>query len=209
MANIADCAFAVAKDELDKLNGAVAKTDRQDGYEFHYKWHIKKGEEEHEVEHYHASYFPNVGENKTIAWYKVDGEKIAEKVYIQKYSEQGFVMTNEPRERLADKEFSNGYMVDWAMLNSCPYDSDTNVQEYDDHITVYFGGRWDFPTAVEDFLNKTEIRWQGAGCEDGMGWSTIDLGNYDFGLRIERERCDEDDDDGKPMYYHFVEDQTN
>lgn len=206
MANIADCAFAVAKDELDKLDGAVAKTDNKDGYESLFKWHIKKGEEEHEVLHYHLSFWGGIGESETTAWYKVDGKQMTEGEYNEKYSpKQGYIMTDALRERLIDKTFSNGYAIDWQKMDAYWYESDANVQEYDDHVTVYFGGRWSFPDEIENYLNASGIKWQGAGCEDGCDWQCDDLGNYDYKLRIERER---DDCDGEDYSYHYVEDKS-
>lgn len=69
-------------------------------------------------------------------------------------------------------------------INECAYEYGCDEPVYHDEcITFDFGGRWDFPEAIENYLNDLDIAWQGAGVEDGCDWR-YEFGNEDFGLRI-------------------------
>lgn len=142
MSNIADCAFAIAKEDLKKMNGAIRKAEKN--------------------------------EKNTHN----------DNVWI---------------------DISNGWAVDWEKLDTYSYDSPTYVEEYDDHITVFFGARWNFPYDLEYKLYEYGVRWQGIACEDGEDYIDDELGNSDFGLCVVEEKgeCD-----GESFVQHYVKDAS-
>lgn len=202
MANLADCAFAIAKDDVEKTGGAIRRarpdekgshveksvyedTKTGDEYIYYYKWE-NGGKSECRLK--------KNGELFMEATCYKEVSKVAEIVKEMKYIRS---------ETIRDIDVENGWCVDWVKLNSYSYDYTPMIYEHGDHITVYFGGRWSFPDTLEEKLNSFDVRWQGAGCEDGCDWQCEDLGTYDFGLRIheQKEYCD-----GEPYYEHYVED---
>lgn len=206
MANVADCAFAVAKKDLEKLGGAITKCDGiMSGSEQKYAWNIEKDGVRKRVISYSRYLATRAWGGDTIGYYEVNGEKMSAEDYDKLYSyREGWQSTNNNKVYI-DKYYSNEWCVDWAKLGSYSYDSDTWVQEYDDHITVYFGGRWSFPSEVEDFLYEKGVEWQGAVVEDGCEVLDDELGNTDFNLRIEEE---ENEYDGDTYTTHYIEDTS-
>lgn len=207
MANLAECAFAVAKDDLNKMDGALRKAEPNEQAKCAYK-RTYKNNETGEVRVVFESYEGTMWQPATIKL-KQNGTTIKEyrgdeckNCDVQKeLYDEGYHLTNS--KTIADTTVENGWVVDWVKLNAYSYDYTPMINEYEDHITVFFGGRWDFPSELENTLNEMGVRWQGAGCEDGMCWQFDDFGNWDFGLRIgeETEYCD-----GEPYQQHFVED---
>lgn len=203
MANLADCAFAVAKDDIYKMNGAIRRAepgekstmvtksiykDGDDEYTYWFKWtegainscRLKKG-------------------NEVIADTSDRDEMAKITAKLKDMTLVGF------SETVKDTHVENGLVVDWQKLNTYSYEYTPSIHEFEDHITVYFGGRWSFPSHLEDKLNEFGVRWQGAGCEDGCDWQDDEMGNCDFGLRVksEVEYCD-----GEKYNQHYVEDTS-
>lgn len=206
MANIADCAFAVAKDELDKLKGAIYKLDKDiEGIEEAHTYDIVLNGRRHHVKRYEKYTHGGIGDSRSILFYEVDGYKHTSDVYEKCYPRGKWLVDYGTYKCVTDKAFCNGWCVDWQKLNSYSYEADTYVAEYDDHLTIHFGGRWDFPANLENALNASGIRWQGAGVEDGCDWECDEFGNYDFGLYIAKHRADGGDE---PTYYRCIEDAT-
>lgn len=206
MANLADCAFAIAKEDIQKTDGAIRKAepgekssyvtkdvykDGNDEYVYWFKWsegggnscRLKKG-------------------NEVICdTSDPDGmKKISEKIRGMKHI--GF------SETVKDVHVENGWAVDWRKLNTYSYEYTPSIHEFEDHVTVYFGGRWSFPSNLIDSLDNYGVLWQGAGCEDGCDWQDDEMGNTDFGLRVKREKSEWRDDDGNYIYQHYVEDTS-
>ena len=111
-------------------------------------------------------------------------------------------------EQIKDITVDNGWVVDWVKLKTYSYEYTPSIHEFEDHVTVYFGGRWSFPSNLIDSLDNYGVLWQGAGCEDGCDWQDDEMGNADFGLRVKRERIEWKDDDGNYIYQHYVEDTS-
>lgn len=214
MANMADCAVAIAKKDLVFMNGAIKKIAEDDGshehddYEYAVKSYYKRDKENNEytVLHkcpYGGSSFYRLKKNSEVIVESENYGPIRDKIEELKLQHLW------DRDKvLADKFVSNGWEVDWLKLNAYSYDSTPFVNEYEDHITIYFGGRWNFPEKLEDKLNAYGVLWQGAACEDGMDWQVDDLGNYDFGLRIGKEKSEYTGDDGEEYWQHYVEDTS-
>ena len=198
MANVADCAFAVAKDDLQKLSGAITRSDTEEGDEQEFVFDIISVDDRHSVRHYRKHIF----RGETVDYYEVDGKKYSAEKYREKFSLDKWLCDFQTHKCLKDCVYSNGWRVDWRALHSFSYDSVAYVAEYDDHITVYFGGRWDFPQDLIDLLNEKEVRWQGAVAESGCDVLDDELGNEDFGLVASITK----DDDGFDNYY--VEDRS-
>lgn len=209
MANLAECAFAVAKDDINKMDGALRKAEPNEQSKCVYK-RTYKNRETGEVRIVYESYEGTMWEpsvikvkNKDTTIEEYHGKDCKNWNAQTRLYNDGYSLTNS--KVLADTTVDNGWMVDWVKLNAYSYDYTPYISEYEDHITVFFGGRWDFPSDLENTLNGMGVRWQGAGCEDGMAWQFDDGGNWDFGLRIgeETEYCD-----GEPYQQHFVEDTS-
>ena len=203
MANCADCAIAIAKEDLHCVQHAIYKTEEAgDGIETCFTFEIEKGDEKHDVECYCKHIYGGVGNSTSVQYYKVDGEKLDEETYEKRYPRDEWSMNFSSHKCVLDKTYSNGWCVDWQELGTYSYEVDPNVQEYDDHLTIYFGGRWSFPEALEDYLDKKEVRWQGAEAECGCEILNDELGNDDFGLVATIEK----DEEGYDNYY--VEDRS-
>lgn len=206
MANLADCAFAVAKDDIYKMDGAIRKATPGETCVYVTKSIYKDGDDEYV---YWFKWVEGVG---TSCRLKKDNEVIvdtSDKDEMAKVSDKLKNMTHVGyTETVKDMHVENGWVVNWQKLNTYSYDYTPSIHEFEDHITVYFGGRWSFPSHLEDKLNELGVKWQGAGCEDGMDWQDDEMGNSDFGLRVKRERSDWKDDDGNYIYQHYVEDTS-
>lgn len=198
MANIADCGVAIAKKDLDKLG--IKKTDHKDGYESIYTWEATDKEK-----HVYRVSECRVGvEDGKDSYYEhtfqVNEQTMDAEEYYVKWQERLF-MEHNTCERLVEKDYRNGWKIDWKNLKASSYQSDVWTQEYDDHLTIYFGGRWGFPSELEDTLNNLDITWQGAVAEDGCEVLDDTIGNTDFGLRV--VPCGDGQD------WHCVEDTTS
>ena len=203
MANLADCAFAVAKDDIYKMNGAIRRAEPGEKSTVVYKSTYKDGDTEYT---YWYKYVDGKADSCRI---KSGGQTIYEGRGIDGIKEAQEKMKNMKHIDFSiatkDTLVENGWVVDWLKLNAFSYDYTPSVAEYGDHITVFFGGRWSFPSSLEDKLNEFGVLWQGAGCEDGMDWQDDEMGNTDFGLRIGK---DTDYCNGEKYVYHFVEDRS-
>lgn len=209
MANLADCAFAVAKSDLLMTNGAIRKAREGEKSILVYKRTYKNGKTDKTYELY-EEYEGNMWSPKRIVMKSngvsvliADGDDCKDNKVADELHEKGFSM--ESSERFKDVLVDNGWRIDLAKLHCYSYDYTPYVSEYDDHITVFFGGRWDFPDSLVNTLDNLGVSWQGAGCEDGMAWQYDEFGNSDFGLRIgeETEYCD-----GDRYTQHYVEDTS-
>lgn len=193
MANIADCAFAVAKDDLNKMNGAIRRAEEGEQPRVVYKRvykHKETGEicslyEEYNSSRWSVSKIKLVKGGHTIKEWEGDDCKNCNAV--DELHNKGYELHTS--KDVVNKTVGNGWAIDWIKLDSYSYDYDPWVQEYEDHITVFFGGRWNFPSKLEDKLNEFGVRWQGAGCDECMDWKFDDGGNTDFGIRIKEEDC--------------------
>lgn len=209
MANCADCAIAIAKEDIKKLGGAIKRLDKNyDGVESKLTYDIYNDNERHNVVHYYKNMEVYSGKGARFNrcserdnYYLVDNNKITPEEYTEKYA-KNYMVDYSTHKCEIDKAISNGWEVDWQKLNSYSYEMDTQVQEYGDHITIYFGGRWSFPESLETLFNDKEVVWQGAEAETGCEVLNDELGNWDFGLRTIKER----DEDGYLWYY--VEDKS-
>lgn len=195
MANICECAVAIAKEDLAKLGDAITRTDRGDGIEEVFSYDIISKNDRHSVEHHN-------GTSVDKCYYEVDGERVKVEDYDKRYPRDKWICDYQTHKCLVDKAYSNGWCVDWEKLNAYSWEMDTYIQEFEDHITIYFGGRWSFPEKLEEFLNKKEVRWQGAEAECGCGILNDELGNEDFSLVA----AISEDEDGYKDYY--VEDRS-
>lgn len=203
MANICECAVAIAKEDLAKLGDAITKIDNQgEGSEEMFSYEIMNGDKRHSVKHYIKYDFIGVGNSTSEKYYEVDGEKMGEDIYEERYPREDWFCDYQTHKCLIDKTFSNGWCVNWRTLRSYSYEIPPQVQEYDDHITIFFGGRWSFPESLEEFLNNKEVRWQGAEAECGCEVLNSELGNEDFGLMCYVDKDDEGYDD------YYVEDRS-
>lgn len=198
MANIADCALAFNINDIDKLDGVMSPTDKKDGlyyheiteYENYTLYHNHRADLEYQ-DHFQVldkryggiESFNDWGELRN--W--LDGTKhtlgVAKKTEVDKWY-----------------EISNGYKIDWHKLGAYSYEFPTYIEKQGDIMIVYFGGRWDFPSAVEDYLNSKHIKWQGAGVEDGCNWQYDEFGTADMGLRV--TECEPED--GDEYIYHTI-----
>lgn len=212
MANLADCAVAIAKSDLQFMNGAIVKAENDDGqdkYEYVTKQYYKVKDKNDEWVLLSEDGFDgkDTYSRRTL---KKNGEVVLESnkdwgKIQEAINSFGLEQEWERFSVLRDNFTSKGWKVDWKKLNAYSYDYTPSVGEYEDHITIYFGGRWSFPTSLEDKLNEYGVLWQGAGCEDGCDWQDDEMGNSDFGLRVksETEYCD-----GEPYTQHYVEDTS-
>lgn len=204
MANLADCVFAVSKKDIPAMEGALRKAREdekclyvtktiyeKDGetYEYLFKW--KEGEG-------NSCKLRKNGETVAEASGQDTG-KVTDMVKDMKYV--GY-------EQIKDITVDNGWLVDWVKLKTYSYEYTPSIHEFEDHVTVYFGGRWSFPSNLIDSLDNYGVLWQGAGCEDGCDWQDDEMGNTDFGLRVKREKSEWKDDDGNYIYQHYVEDTS-
>lgn len=209
MANIAECAIAIALEDLPKLNGAIRKREKGEisVYVCETKYKNAQGEQYILVDEWHEGARNAYGLKKGRDVVAFTGENWQE--MQDKIKELGLITDIQDPDyfKVKTDAFCNGdWCIDWVKLHGFSYDYTPFIQEHDDHITIIFGGRWDFPEPLETFLNSLDIKWQGAGCEDGCDWQCDDFGTYDFGLRIGRER---DNCDGDDYYYHYVYDTSN
>lgn len=203
MANICECGVAIAKEDLAKLGDAITRVDNQsEGMEEMFAYDIISKDDRHSVKRYNKSLFGGVGKSDNTTYFEVDGEKMDEDTYDKKYPRDNWMCDYQTHKCLIDKTFSNGWCVDWRALKSYSYEIPPYVAEYDDHITIFFGGRWSFPESLEEFLNSKEVRWQGAEAECGCEVLNSELGNEDFGLMCYVDK----DDEGFDNYY--VEDRS-
>lgn len=202
MANIAECAVAIAKEDLAKLGDAITRTEEGDGLEETFTYDIISKDDRHSVVRYIKYLFTGKGSSTDIKYYEVDGNKLSDDVYEKRYPRDKWICDYQTHKCKVDKLYSNGWCVDWRALHSYSYEISPYVAEYDDHITIFFGGRWSFPESLEEFLNSKEIRWQGAEAECGCEILNSELGNEDFGLMCYVQK----DDEGYNDYY--VEDRS-
>lgn len=195
MANVAECAVAIAKSDLDRLDGAFKRDNGRHALDYG-KTVIKKT-------------YENDATGETIYMFQVndrDGQKVGLKKngkIIKEYvgdettntsmynwlEEQGYRMTDEKYTK--DEYHSNGWVVDFVKLDTYSYDYTPEIKEMDDFIVLYFGGRWDFPLSLESKLSSAGVAWQGAGLDDSMNWNFDNGGNTDFGLRIKEDTEEE------------------
>lgn len=210
MANMADCAFAVAKADLNKMDGAIRKAKEGEMPRTVYKRTYKNEKtgdtctlyEEYEGSRWSCSRIKLVKDGQTIKDYK--GEACKDCKIGDDLWNEGYRM--DKSYTLENTSIDNGWVIDWQKLDAYSYDMDPFVTEFDDHITVNFGGRWDFPSSLEDTLWRMGVRWQGAGCDSAMDWEFDDGGNEDFGLRIVKEP---QEIMGETYYNWFAQDTTN
>lgn len=204
MANICDCGVAIAKEDLKKLDGAITRTKKGEGSTYKTSYDIVKGGERRKVVHYEHYEFGGVGKSKSESYFLVDNKKITPAEYRETYNELGTEWREDwdTHKVLIDTYCVEGWKIDWLKLHTFSYEATPYVAEYDDHITIYFGGRWSFPEKLEELLNKKEVRWQGAEAECGCEVLNDELGNEDFGLKA----CIDKDDEGYDNY--FVEDRS-
>ncbi len=207
MANLAECAIAIAKEDLDKTDGAIRKANDGEKSEMVYK-RIYKNKDTNGKYTLYEEYHDNMWHPSKLVLKKgtatitvAEGDNCDYAKLDSELRDKGYCL--DKSENIRNITVCDGYRIDWIKLNTYSYDYTPYVSEYEDHITIFFGGRWDFPSSLEDKLWSFGVRWQGAGCEDGMDWQFDDGGNWDFGLRIgsETEYCD-----GEPYQQHFVED---
>lgn len=202
MANIAECGVAIAKEDLAKLDDAITRTKQGEGIEEVFAYDIVSENDRHSVKHYHHYVYGGNGTSVNKSYYEVDGERVEIDDYDKKYPHDKWMCDYQTHKCLVDKAYSNGWCVDWKKLHAYSYEMDTYVQEYDDHITIFFGGRWCFPEKLEEFLNSKEVLWQGAEAECGCAYLNDELGNSDFGLVASITKDDEGYDD------YYVEDRS-
>lgn len=190
MANIADCAVAIDMRDIknnDTLKQAIRRIEKPvEGYESVDEYKTKAGDiyrRVHSLENGH-SYTKNNEPTTQEDWY----EHIDHTTF----------------KRVEDVYYSNGYRIDLTELHLYPYESGVQVAEFEDHLTLYFGGRWAFPDELEDRLNELGVLWQGAGAEGGCDYYDSEIGNDDFGLRWYKGKSEEDPD----VNDWYVEDTT-
>lgn len=210
MANCAECAIAIAKKDIELLNGAIARDDKKGGINQVWEYEIVKAEniqstgsfipvmpeERHKVIRYSKAYRDKDDNPVEDNHYEVDGVRMSDEEYNVRYRES-CVTDWDTYKCLVDEVYDKGWCVNWKKLNSYSYEMDTQVDEFDDHITVYFGGRWSFPESLENTLNDAGVLWQGAEAESGCDILNDELGNEYFGLECLKER----DEDGYLNYY--------
>lgn len=194
MANIAQCAICIAKADLPKLNGALRKASPGEKSYTCYKGICK--DKSGNVHTIMDEYLDGWGNNSLI----LDGKKITHEEFVNKH----FVGIE--WETVADEVVDEGWFLDWKKLHGFSYQSDTWIQEYPEFIRVDFGGRWDFPADLEEYLYDSGVEWQGAALDDAMDWQTTELGNSDFGLIIvQDEEPFDEDENGNKFYGHHIE----
>ena len=206
MANLADCAFAIAKEDILKTDGAIRRANPGEKCTMVTKSKYKDGNDEY-------IYWFKWTEGPTNSCRLVkNGVTIIDTTDEKEIAKTTDMLRNMERvgftETIKDVHVENGWAVDWRKLNSYSYDYTPSICEFEDHLTVYFGGRWSFPSSLEDSLNNYGVMWQGAGCEDGCDWQDDEMGNTDFGLRVKSEKSEWQDDDGNYIYQHYVEDTS-
>lgn len=211
MANMAECAIAIAKKDLRFMNGAIEKIEDDDGrdkYEYACRMYYEENGKNDEWTLLHENEYGEESYNRYIL--RKNGEVVLD---TEKWDDVNKIIVSNNLQKLWDKDrvlkdiiTSNKWKVDWRKLNSFSYDYTPYVHEYEDHVTIYFGGRWDFPSKLEDKLNSYGVLWQGAGCEDSMNWKYDEFGNADFGLRVKSET--EYDSDGESYEQHYVTDTS-
>lgn len=189
MANLADCAIAISKHDIahnPTLKKAIRPHQKPvEGYELVEEYKTKDGSIyrlEHRLD----------AENK----YFKDGKPTTRDEWAENMDYTSY-------KRIKEVVYHNGYRLDLIALHLCPYDTSVEVADFDDHLTLYFGGRWAFPTTTEDFLNELGVEWQGADAEGGMDYYNSEIGNHDFGLRWYKDK----DEEGYPNWW--VEDTTD
>lgn len=202
MANIAECGVAIAKEDLAKLGDAITRTEDGDGSEETFTYDIISKDDRHSVVRYIKYFFTGKDSSTDIKYYEVDGNKLSDEVYEKKYPRDKWMCDYQTHKCEVDKTYSNGWCVDWRALHTYSYEIPPQVQEYDDHITIFFGGRWCFPESLGEFLDNREVRWQGAEAECGCEVLNDELGNEDFGLVASISKDDEGYDD------YYVEDRS-
>lgn len=191
MANMAECAVAISKADIEKLGGAIRKAEENEKSEYIYTQDYGDG-----------YYTVSDGEVRLYCY----GDMVA----------RGWREVNDKLEELGkcigdhrvikDTTVDNGWLVDWQLLGTYSYDMMPYITEHSEHIVVWFGGRWCFPEALENKLDALEVHWQGAVVEDGNEITYDDLGNEDYGLEIVEEE-DEPWGEGEDVYYyHYIND---
>lgn len=189
MANLADCAVAIAMDDIKNnptLKNAIRRIEKPiEGYESVEEYTTKGGD-----------IYRRIHALKGGHTYTKNGEPTTREDWFDNIDHITF-------SRVEETYYNNGWRVDLAELHLYPYDSVVQVAEFDDHLTLYFGGRWAFPDELEDRLNELGVSWQGAGAEGACDYYDSEIGNTDFGLRWYKGK-DEDD-----YINWWVEDTTN
>ena len=187
MANIADCAVAIEKDEEKLREMGITRTPDDYFYRYAYRYKTIDGDTVRITEVRSAD-----GINE---YYEINGEPVEFKperkdIVLGTYAELELV------------EVSNKWRVDCLKAQLIPYETDMAINEYDDHITLFFGGRWGFPQELEDKLNALGLKWQGAEAEGGNDILNDELGNEYYNLEAVREK--EEDD----TFNYYVEDTS-
>lgn len=169
MSNIADCAVAIDMRDIknnDTLKQAIRRIEKPiEGYESVDEYITKGGDTYrriHDLENGHS--------------YTKNNEPTTREDWFEHIDHTTF-------KRVEEVYYSNGWRVDLTELQLFPYDSGVEVAEFDDHLTLYFGGRWAFPEKLADRLDELGVLWQGAGAEGGCDYYDSKIGNEDFGLR--------------------------
>lgn len=179
MSNIADCAVAIDMRDIknnDTLKRAIRRIEKPvEGYELVEEYKTKTGDTYrlvHDLENGNA--------------YTKNNEPTTREDWAENLDWTTF-------KRVEEVTYSNGWRIDLTELHLFPYASSVSVAEFDDHLTLYFGGRWAFPTKLEDRLNELGVSWQGASAEGGCDYFDSKIGNADFGLRWYKGKGDDED----------------
>lgn len=189
MANIADCAVAIDMRDIknnDTLKQAIRRLEKPlEGYESVDTYISNSG-----------NVYRRIHDLKNGYSYTKNNEPTTREDWVEHINHITF-------KRVEEVAYSNGWRIDLNALRLFPYDSSVEVAEFDDHLTLYFGGRWAFPDELEDRLNELGVLWQGASAEGGCDYYDSKIGNEDFGLRWYKGK----DEDGDTNWW--VEDTTN
>lgn len=220
MANMAECAIAIAKEDLHLLNGAIRKATEEDS-----QWETRgvrrfvsaNDDSIYRLVERRRMLQPEEGEH--FGKYKTE-YKLRKDREVLKLTEDIIVIGNMIEQmglkpdtnyhcgqmnNTYDAFSDNGWFVDWKKLHGYSYEMDASITDKDDHITIYFGGRWSFPDDLENYLNRSGVRWHGACVEDGCNVRENYLGNTDFSLVIEEE---ENDDGDQKYIQHYIYDAS-
>lgn len=202
MANIAACAVAIAMDDLKKLKGAIKRTPHPNGYHYESvtvtigengeRYRLKRSDDRYTLIELKETTEEVAGGLAKLTTTK-EGKTILKDVTGEEWWEykksHGLMEDYAQFKVLADIVYDNGWELDWKKLHAYSYQGYTSISKNtfgdtdDNYIKVEFDGRWDFPIELEDYLNDTEVRWQGVACDPAMEYEA-DFGNTDFGLDI-------------------------
>lgn len=204
MPRIIDCALAIRKDSLSELHGLIRKAkDEEVSSEMYRTCYIKQKElcafdEEDKIFFYrkrlnNKNTYIVRDTKKTLLATPRNLEEWND--IIRRTQRQGYFGLS--YDFMVSKTLvDNGWFVNLRKLKLWVDDEQKapKIEEYDDHITLYFQADYEFPDSFVSEMNKTKAKWEGLSTVYGRSYF---YGNASLGLHAVREKTQMIDEFGE------------